>query len=145
MADSADGMLPVTRSIVESADRFSAADAFAAIYKLAGLRRATLPVWDKIAALAVPAVPNAPALASVAADPIGPNSRLGTYTNFVNLLDLAALAVPGPWRADGRPAGVTFIGPHGSDSRLASIGRAFHSSCGLTIGATGRRVLPLSL
>jgi allophanate hydrolase len=138
MADHADDMLPVTRAIVESADRFSAADAFSAIYKLAALRRATEPVWKKISALAVPSVPCAPQLASLAADPIGPNSRLGTYTNFVNLLDLAALAVPGPWRPDSRPAGVTFIGPHGSDARLASIGHAFHVSSGVTIGATGR-------
>jgi allophanate hydrolase len=140
MADHADGMLPVTRSILESADQFSAADAFGAIYKLAALRRATEPVWNKIVALAVPTAPCAPELASLAADPIGPNSRLGTYTNFVNLLDLAALAVPGPWRPDGRPAGLTFIGPSGSDGRLASLGRVFHASCDLTIGATGRRL-----
>jgi allophanate hydrolase len=140
MAGHAAGMLPVTRSIVESADRFSAADAFAAIYKLAALRRVTEPVWGKIAALVVPTAPVAPTIADLAADPIGPNSRLGTYTNFVNLLDLAALAVPGPWRADGRPAGVTFIGPRGSDARLACIGRIFHASSGLTIGATGRPV-----
>jgi allophanate hydrolase len=140
MANHAEEMLPVTRAIVESADQFSAADAFAAIYKLAALRRATEPVWDKIAALVVPTVPSVPALADLASDPIGPNSRLGTYTNFVNLLDLAALSVPGPWRSDGRPAGVTFIGPRGSDARLASIGSAFHSSCDLTIGATERPV-----
>jgi allophanate hydrolase len=140
MARHADGMLPVTRAIVESADRFTAADAFGAIYKLAALRRATEPVWNKISALAVPSVPCAPELSSLAADPIGPNSRLGTYTNFVNLLDLAALAVPGPWRPDGRAAGVTFIGPHGSDARLASIGHAFHASSGVMIGATGRPI-----
>jgi allophanate hydrolase len=137
MGSHANDMLPVTRAIVESADRFSAVDAFGAIYKLAALRRAIEPVWNKISALAVPSVPCAPELSSLAADPIGPNSKLGTYTNFVNLLDLAALAVPGPWRRDGRAAGVTFIGPYGSDARLASIGRAVHASCAVTIGATG--------
>src|SRR5205085_2457703 len=111
-------MHPVTHQIIEKAKTFSAADAFAGIYRLEALRRATAPVWRGIDALAVPTTPCAPTLAEVAADPIGPNSRLGTYTNFVNLLDLAAIAVPGAMRRDGLPAGITFIAPRGHDAAL---------------------------
>ena len=93
----------MTRRIIERAKAFSAADAFAGLYRLEALRRATEPVWRGIdvAGRADRAV-RADA-AEVEADPIGPNSELGTYTNFVNLLDLAAIAVPGPMRKDGRP------------------------------------------
>ncbi len=116
-------VLPVTRAIIEAGgSRHSAADAFRAMHRLAALRRETEPVWTRIDALAVPTAPLFPTLAEMAADPVGPNSRLGTFTNFVNLLGLAALAVPGPDRPDGLPAGVTFIGPGGSDARLAVLG-----------------------
>ena len=134
---------PVTRRIIDKAKAFSAADAFAGLYRLEALKSATEPVWRGIDALAVPTTPCAPTLAEVAADPIGSNSRLGTYTNFVNLLDLAAIAVPGPLRKDGRPAGITFIGPRGRDAQLASLARVFHVVTASTIGATGRPLPPL--
>jgi allophanate hydrolase len=129
---------PVTRGIIEGANGFSASALFKAQYRLAALKRETAGIWKSISMLAVPTTPVAPTLAALAADPITPNSRCGTYTNFVNLLDQAALAVPGPFRADGRAAGVTFIGPAGSDGMLASHGRMFHRACGVTLGATGR-------
>ena len=75
----------------------------------------------------------------VLADPIQLNSRLGTYTNFVNLLDLCGLAVPASMRADGMPFGVTLLAPGGSDALLASLGRVFHADTGLPLGATGQR------
>ncbi len=132
-----DDMLPVTRGIIEGALKFSATDAFEAIYELARLRRETSAVFDGIDALLVPTLPLVPTLADLAADPLTPNARLGTFTNFVNLLDLAALAVPSPFRSDGLPAGVTLMAPRGSDARLASIGRALHAASGVTMGATG--------
>jgi allophanate hydrolase len=132
---------PVTRGIIEGANGFSASALFKAQYRLAALRRETAGIWKTITMLAVPTTPVAPTLEALAADPITPNSRCGTYTNFVNLLDQAALAVPGPFRSDGRAAGVTFIGPSGSDGMLASFGRVFHRACGVTLGATGA-VLP---
>ncbi|WP_240790994.1 allophanate hydrolase [Roseomonas sp. AR75] len=123
-----DAVHPVTRGILAGADRFSAVDAFRGLYELAEMRRRTAPVWQDVEALAVPSVPCFPTLAELAADPLGPNARLGTYTNFVNLLDLAALAVPGPMRPDGLPAGITLIGPRGSDARLAALGAQFQES-----------------
>jgi allophanate hydrolase len=112
-------MHPVTQRILAGAARFSATDAFAGLHRLAALRLATRPAWAKVDALLLPTAPNFPTLAELAADPIGPNARLGTYTNFVNLLDLAALAVPGAKRPDGLPFGVTLVGARGSDARLA--------------------------
>ena len=133
---------PVTRRIIDTGKAFSAADAFAGRYRLEALRATTQPLWRDIHALAVPTAPCAPTLREVEADPLGPNAKLGTYTNFVNLLDLAAIAVPGPMRRDGRAAGITLIGPRGHDAALASLARHFHAAHGATIGATGHP-LPL--
>ena len=130
LATNADDVHPVTRRIVGAAERFSATDAFEGLYRLAALKRATEGVWERVEALVVPTAPVFPTLAELEADPIGPNSRLGTYTNFVNLLDLAALSVPGPFRADGLPAGITLIGPRGSDAALARLGAAFVAAAG---------------
>jgi allophanate hydrolase len=131
---------PVTRRIIEGAKSLSAADAFAGEYRLAELRRKTASIWRDIDVLVVPSIPDVCTLADVEADPIGANSRLGTYTNFVNLLDLCALSVPGPFRADGRPAGVTLIAPAGRDALLAAIGIKLHRAAGVPIGATGFKV-----
>ena len=135
---------PVTRQIIARAKGLSATDAFAGIYRLEALKRQARPIWLHIDALAVPTAPCAPTLAEVAADPIGANSKLGTYTNFVNLLDLAAIAVPGALRRDGRASGITFIGPRASDAGLASLARIFHAAAATSMGATGRPLPPLA-
>ena len=139
MAAQPEAMHPVTRTILASADRFSAVDTFNAFYRLAGFRRQSDVTFREIDALAVPTAPIFPTLAELAADPLGPNSRLGTYTNFVNLLDLAAIAVPGPFRADGLPAGVTLIAPAGTDHVLAGLAERFFDAVG---GAAGARRQP---
>ncbi len=113
---------PVTLQIVAAAEGLSAADAFRGIYRLAELKRACAPLLASVDLLAVPSIPTFYTVADVAADPIGPNARLGTYTNFVNLLDLCALTLPTAPRADGRPGSLTLIGPAGSDGRLAAEG-----------------------
>ena len=77
--------------------------------------------------LVVPTAPTTYTIAEVVADPIELNRRLGTYTNFVNLLDLAALAVPASMRPDGLPFGITLIGPAGSDLMLADLAQRFHA------------------
>ncbi len=121
---------PVTRAILADADRISAVDAFTAFYRLAMLKRAAGESFANVDALAVPTAPLFPTLADLAADPIGPNSRLGTYTNFVNLMDLAAIAAPGPFRADGLPAGLTFIAPAGCDHALTALAGQFFAGIG---------------
>lgn len=127
---------PVTRQIIDGATRHSAADAFAGHYRLAALRRQTEGVWRTIDALMVPTIPTPATRADLEADPIGPNSRLGTYTNFVNLMDLAALAVPGRLRPDGWPAGVMLVAPRGQDAFLAALGARLHALTGARLGAT---------
>lgn len=116
-----EGVDPVVRSIVLDGNEPRAVALFAAQHRLAELRRLTDPVWLDADALLLPVAPNHPTFAEVAADPVGVNARLGTYTNFVNLLDLAAVAVPGPTRADGLPFGVQLIGPAFSDHGLLDL------------------------
>jgi allophanate hydrolase len=112
---------PVTQAIVDGAARFTAVDAFRGLYQLAERKRVAEAFFTRFDALVVPTAPNFPTLAELAADPFGPNARLGTYTNFVNLLDLAALAIPAGLRSDGLPFGITLIGPRGSDAALAAL------------------------
>ncbi len=135
MDERPEALHPVTRAILSGADRHSAVDAFRAFYRLAELRRACERALEGVDALVVPTAPVFPTLAELEADPISPNSRLGTWTNFVNLLDLSAIAVPGPFRADGLPAGVTFIGRAGADRALAALARRFFPGVG---GLAGR-------
>jgi len=112
---------PSVRSVIDGAGAFSAEDAFRAEYRMAGYRAYARRVFDAIDALIVPTTPNHPRLDEVHVDPIGRNSQLGHYTNFVNLLDLAAVAIPAGQRSDGLPFGLTLIGPAGSDHRLAAM------------------------
>jgi allophanate hydrolase len=134
---SPDSIHPVTRQIIAQGARLSAVDAFLAFYRLEELRRASDAVFCTIDALLLPTAPTVYTVEQVLADPIRLNNRLGIYTNFVNLLDLCALALPSSMRDDGLPFGVTFIAPAGRDTYLASIGRAFHANSKLPLGALG--------
>jgi allophanate hydrolase len=113
---------PVVAGVIAKADNYSAVDAFNGQYALAALRREVEAMFECIDVLIVPTTPTHPTFDAVKADPVGTNSQLGIYTNFVNLLDLCALAVPGLRRSDGLPAGVTLIAPAGADHRLAMLG-----------------------
>jgi allophanate hydrolase len=114
---------PVVRGILEGARRYSARDAFEGSYRLAQLKRITEKVWQTIDALLVPTAPAHYTIEAVLADPLGLNQNLGTYTNFVNLLDLSALAVPAGFRENGLPFGVTLIGPAFADADLLELAR----------------------
>jgi allophanate hydrolase len=138
IASSPDAMHPVTREITLGGARPSAVDAFAAFYKLEDLRRVRDHIFRGIDVLLVPTMPTVYTVEQVLADPIQLNSRLGTYTNFVNLLDLAGLALPASMRPDGTPFGVTLLAPGGRDAMLASLGRVFHADTRLPMGALGR-------
>ncbi|MGQ0545928.1 MAG: allophanate hydrolase [Betaproteobacteria bacterium] len=117
-----DHMLPVTRQVIESGRKYSAADLFKAQHRLAELRTRCRGEFD---VLVVPGAPTIYRIAEVEADPIELNSRLGRYTNFVNLLGLAAITVPAGFRPDGLPFGITLIGPGGSDAALAGLAGRF--------------------
>ena len=140
LIDSApEALLPVTRQIILAGARGTAADVFAALHRLEELRRSSDRTFDDIDALVLPTAPTIYTVEHVLADPIEPNNRLGTYTNFVNLLDLCGLAVPAAMRADGTPFGVTLLAPAGEDAALAAIGRRFHDATGLPLGAFNSR------
>jgi allophanate hydrolase len=135
LASSPASIHPVTREITIAGARLSAADTFAALYRLQALRRIAERAFAGIDALMLPTTPTVYSTAQVLANPIELNSRLGTYTNFVNLLDLCGLSVPASMRPDGIPFGITLLAPAGQDARLASIGRVFQADTKLTLGA----------
>jgi allophanate hydrolase len=99
------------------------------------LRRVRDHTFRTIDALALPTVPTIYKIEEVLNDPIQLNSRLGTYTNFVNLFDLCGLAVPASIGTNGIPFGITLLAPGGDDAMLAAIGRQFQASTGLPLGA----------
>ena len=144
IASSPESLHPVTRQVILSGAHGTAADAFAAFYQLEELRRVRDRTFRSIDALVLPTAPTIYAIDEVLADPIGLNSRLGTYTNFVNLLDMCGLAVPASIRPDGIPFSVTLLAPAGDDAALAAIGREFHAATGLPLGALQHPQPPLA-
>lgn len=137
MRDTPEAVHPVTRQIVGAALKLSATDTFRGIYRLKELARKTEPVLAALDLLCVPTIPTFYSVADLEADPVGPNSRNGTYTNFVNLLDMCGLAVPVAPRADGRPGNVTLLAKAGQDALLASLGSRLEQLAPHTLGATG--------
>ena len=135
LASSPESIHPVTREITAAGARLTAADTFASLYRLQGLRRIAERAFADLDAIVLPTAPTVYSTAQVLANPIELNSRLGTYTNFVNLLDLCGLALPAAMRPDGIPFGITLLAPAGHDAQLASIGRAFHADTKLKMGA----------
>ncbi|WP_375306663.1 allophanate hydrolase [Bradyrhizobium sp. A11] len=144
LASAPDAIHPVTREITAAGARLTAAETFSALYRLQGLRRIAERTFANIDALVLPTAPTAYTTAQVLANPIELNSRLGTYTNFVNLLDLCGLALPASMRSDGIPFGITLLAPAGHDALLASIGRVFHADTKLGLGAKGAAQAPLA-
>lgn len=144
LASAPDTIHQVTREITAAGARLTAADTFSALYRLQGLRKIAERTFANIDALILPTAPTAYTTAQVLANPIELNSRLGTYTNFVNLLDLCGLALPAEMRGDGIPFGITLLAPAGRDALLASIGRVFHADTKLSLGAKGVAQAPLA-
>lgn len=142
-AQHAGGILPVTRRIIEGGAHPLAVDAFESLYKLADLKRAAEETWSHIDVLVLPTTATIYTRAQIEAEPIALNSRLGHYTNFANLLDTAAVAVPAGFRPDGVPFGVTLFGPAWSDAMLASLGAAFQRHTAQKLGGS-RHPLPVA-
>ena len=140
LASAPEAIHPVTREITAAGSRLTAAETFAALYRLQTLRRVAARALARFDALMLPTAPTAYSTAQVLANPIELNSRLGTYTNFVNLLDMCGLALPAAIRRDEIPFGITLLALAGHDAQLASLGRVFHADTGLSMGS---RPLPL--
>jgi allophanate hydrolase len=137
-------MHPVTRSVIGAARKYSAADAFEAQYRLRELQDRCMAEWQHMDVLALPTTGTIYTFEDIAAAPLERNTDLGRYTNFVNLLDLAAIAVPGAFRSDGLPAGITLIAPALRDRLLCGLGARLQRATGGKLGATPH-VLPVAM
>ena len=129
-------MEPV-RSIIAGGRNYNAADLVLAQTRLHTLGQQANRMWSGIDLLLVPTTPTHYTIAQMRSDPVALNRKLGFYTNFVNLLDYAALSVPSAIRPDGLPFGITLIGQAASDWQLAELGQRYHHATGLTQGAIG--------
>ncbi|MNZ90103.1 Allophanate hydrolase [compost metagenome] len=129
---------PVVRGIVTKGLNYSACDAYKAEYLRAELARKINRSLAGFDALVVPTSPTIRTIAEMAEEPVLFNSQFGTYTNFTNLADLSALALPAGFRADGLPAGITLIAPAWHDRALAAFGSRWQVALDLPMGATGR-------
>lgn len=138
MAKHAEAMNPVVRDIIRQAVNFTATDAYRAEYRRAELTRTIQMQMAAVDALLVPTAPRLPTIADVEADPVVVNSQLGTWTNFVNLADCSALALPAGFREDGLPFGITLIAPAWQDAALAEFGKRWTQAISLPLGATQR-------
>lgn len=134
-----DELHPVTRAILDTSRDWTAVDAYAALHDLARMRRDARRLLAGTDAFMVPTTPTIYRIAEVKADPIMLNARLGTYTNFVNLLGYCGVAVPNGFRADGLPQGVTMLTGGFEEALAAALADAFHRAADLPLGATGNR------
>ncbi|RTL71391.1 MAG: allophanate hydrolase [Hyphomicrobiales bacterium] len=127
---------PVTREILSTAMHWSAVDTYKAIHKLAELKRQARALLADCDAMALPTTPTIYTVAEVLADPIRLNARLGTYTNFVNLMEMCGVAVPCGFRRDGMPLGITVLAQPFKDGVAARLAARFQAAQALPLGAT---------
>jgi allophanate hydrolase len=125
--DDPDAILPVTRSIIEKGRHYSALDAYRAQYELARLKREADLIFASIDVLLLPTTGTIYETAAVAANPFRLNANLGLYTNFVNLLDLTAVAVPAGFRKNGLPFGISLIAPAFAERALLDLTARFRA------------------
>jgi allophanate hydrolase len=130
-----EAVYPVTLEIIRAGRNPTAAEAFRAQYRLMDLRRATEEAWSSVDVLVTPTAGTIYRIDAVNADPIRLNSNLGYYTNFVNLLDLTAVAVPAGFRTDGIPFGISLVGRAGSDHELLGLADSVQRARVARIGA----------
>jgi len=136
-----DAMEPTVGSIISGASRYSAVEAFDAYYALGALRRETASIWERADFLVLPTAPTQYTIAQVQQAPVELNSNLGYYTNSVNLLDLAAIAIPAGFKANGLPFGVSLIGKTFTDDGLLQVADRLHRSLAITLGGSDRKLI----
>ncbi len=129
---------PLLRDILAPAKTMTAMQTFADQYRQQELLQTINKIFLEVDALLVPSVVTCPTLAEVAAAPLSSNQRLGTYTNFVNLADLSALALPFAFRSNGLPFGITLIAKAFSEAALLTFGKNWQAARDLPLGATGQ-------
>jgi allophanate hydrolase len=132
-----EAIFPVTKQIIGSASKFSAADTFAAYYKLKALQRQAEAVWQDVDIMLTPTAGTIYSIAEVNAEPVRCNSNLGFYTNFMNLLDLSATAIPAGFQDNGLPFGITICAPAFKDRQLLWLAVRVQQLTAKILGATG--------
>lgn len=142
LARDPDEMDPTVRGIVAGGLSYSACDAWQAEYTRAGLARSIQQQLARYDALVVPTSPTIRTRHEMAQEPVRYNSQFGTYTNFTNLADLSALALPAGFRADGLPFGITLIAPAWHDLALSAFGVRWQQAQSLPLGATEKPLAP---
>jgi len=135
-----DEMDPTVEKIISGAANYSAVDAFEAMYRLEELRNATKATWNAIDIMLLPTAPRTFTIDEIEEKPIERNSILGQYTNFVNLLDLAAVALPAGMRPDGLPFGVSLIGQAFTEVALLPVADRLQRRLTKTLGASSRNL-----
>ncbi len=136
LTTNAAAMHPVVREIIQGGTRYTAQAGFEAEYKLAALRRKTEAEWNKMDVMLLPTTGTIYKIAAVEAEPFKLNTNLGYYTNFVNLLDLSAVALPAGFRGNGLPFGVTLLAPAFCETGLLLMADRLHRSQGKHLGGT---------
>ncbi len=131
---------PTVGGIIRGAEKLSAADVFEAAYALKELEQECGATWERVDFLLLPTAPTQYTIEQVRANPVELNSNLGYYTNFVNLLDLAAVAVPAGFKTNGLPFGVTLIGKAFTDEALLLKADSLHRSLARTLGGSQREL-----
>jgi len=137
LAEQPEAFDPAVRQVIGRAVGVSATDTFEAQYRLRELQGELQTLWQQVDVLMVPTAPGHPSFEEVDADPLGVNSQLGTYTNFVNLLGWCALALPAGMTAAGLPFGVTFIAPGAHDVALLDFARRWQGQVGAALRPHG--------
>jgi allophanate hydrolase len=132
-----DQVIAPVREIIAGAKQYSAADAYNGLYRLRTLQRQTDPIWAEVDYLLTPTAGTIYTIEAMQRDPIRLNANLGYYTNFMNLLDYAAVAVPAGFQDDGLPFGITLAGPSGQDKPLLHLASRIQQAYGLSLGASG--------
>jgi allophanate hydrolase len=137
LARDPDSIHPVTRQVVGAGAGMTAAETFRGYYRLRELRQRIAPLWRTIDAMMTPTAGRCYKIAEVEASPLSLNSNLGHYTNYVNLLDLAAIALPAGFQSDGLPFGLTLLAPAFEEEALIDLADELHRDQRLPLGATG--------
>lgn len=140
MMSQPDSVHPVVAGIISQGDHYDAVDVYRAEYRRATLAKKISAIFKECDALLVPTAPIFPTIEEVNAAPVVLNSRLGAYTNFVNLSDCCALALPAGFRDDGLPFGLTWIAPAWHDDALADFGMRWQNHWPWLMGATGQQL-----
>jgi allophanate hydrolase len=140
MRDTPEILTDTTRAIIGNGNKYSAVDVYKAMYRLESIKNRVQAYWSDFDFLVTPTAGRAYTIDAVNKDPVQLNTNLGHYTNFMNLLDMVAVAVPSGFVKDGPGFGVTISCPSGADAALLGLGQRFQTATGLPLGNTGEQL-----